>query len=233
MNEKLQEGVELLAEQGLNLAAVFDCATLPVDVLEVMGVPVEEYRRLLLLGHGGQRFWRALNEFGWHTADPVDHFSIHLTETFLRDYLGNPPYLCLYPLTEYMVPLQRLGELAGWCHPSPLGLGISPTYGLWFAYRAAFLVDADLPVTTSFSSPSPCDTCADKPCITTCPSGAVRLAGFDVFKCSHFRLQENSPCHDRCLARLACPAAPEHRYELEQVQYHYGRSLQTIRTYFE
>jgi hypothetical protein len=61
----------------------------------------------------------------------------------------------------------------------------------------------------------------------------VRLAGFDVFECSHFRLQENSPCHDRCLARLACPVAPEHRYELAQVQYHYGRSLQTIRTYFE
>jgi hypothetical protein len=130
MNEKLQEGVELLAENGLNLTAVFDCATLPVDVLEVMGVPLAGYKRLLLLGHGGRRFWRAFNEFGWHTADPVDHFSIHLTETFLRDYLGNPPYLCLYPLTEYMVPLQRLGELAGWCHPSPLGLGISPTYGL-------------------------------------------------------------------------------------------------------
>jgi epoxyqueuosine reductase len=31
------------------------------------------------------------------------------------------------------------------------------------------------------------------------------------------------------LARLACPIAPEHQYDLEQVQYHYGRSLQMIR----
>jgi hypothetical protein len=232
----LKLGLEFLAEKGLNLAAVFDCAALPEDIVGVMetaGVPLADYKRLLLLGHGGRRFWGALNDFGWHTADPVDHFSTHLSQTFLRDYLGNPPHLRLYPLTEYMVPLQQLGELAGWCRPSPLGLGISPIYGLWFAYRAAFLVDADLPLTAFVPAISPCDTCADKPCITACPPGAVRLVeGFDVFTCSHFRLEEHSPCHDRCLARLACPVAPEHRYSLAQVQYHYGRSLQTIREYF-
>ncbi|MCB8946264.1 MAG: hypothetical protein H6658_21165 [Ardenticatenaceae bacterium] len=230
MKRMWQEGLTFLAENGLNLAAVFDCAVLP----EAMGVPVSGYKRLLLLGHGGRRFWRAFNEFGWQTADPIDHFSIHLTETCLRDYLGNPPYLRLYPLTEHIVPLPRLGELAGWCHPSPLGLGISPTYGLWFAYRTAYLVDADLPLAPFSLPPSPCHTCADKPCITTCPASAVRLAeGFDVFKCSHFRLEESSPCQDRCLARLACPVAPEHCYTLAQVQYHYGRSLQTIREYFD
>ena len=235
MRNQLRSGLDFLAGRGLNLAAVIDCAGLPEDVVGGMvaaGVPLAEYKRLLLLGHGGRRFWGALNAFGWQTADPVDHFSIHLSQTFLRDYLDNPPYLMLYPLTDYVIPLQRLGELAGWCHPSPLGLGISPTYGLWFAYRTAYLVDADLPLTTSHPRPSPCDSCADKPCITACPAGAVRLERFDVVKCSHSRLEEHSPCQDRCLARLACPVAPEHRYSLEQVQYHYGRSLETIRVYF-
>ncbi len=227
------EGFKFLAEMGLNLAAVLDTTALPQDVVATVDAPLTKYKRLLLLGHGGRRFWQALHEFGPQTADPIDHFSIHLVRTFLHDYLDDPPHLLLYPLTEYAIPLQRLGELAGWCHPSPLGLGISPNFGLWFAYRAAFLVAADLPVTAVVPSQSPCDSCADKPCITRCPSGAVQLAGFDVFKCSQYRLQENSPCYDRCLARLACPVAPEHRYELEQTQYHYGRSIETIREYFK
>ena len=233
MTKNFERGFKFLIGQGLNLVAMLDCATVPEELVERMGVAMVGYQRLVLLGHGGQRLWQALNEFGWQTADPIDHFSIHLVQTFLRDYLDAPPHLLLYPLTEYTIPLQRLGELAGWCHSSPLGLGISPNFGLWFAYRAAFLVAADLPVTAVVPSQSPCDSCAGKPCITTCPSGAVQLAGFDLFKCSQYRLQENSPCYDRCLARLACPVAPEHCYELEQVQYHYGRSLQTIREYFK
>ena len=233
MNDALKRGFDFLAENGLSLTAVFDTTTLPQDIVESIGSSATNYKRLLLLGHGGKRLWGALNEFGWQTADPIDHFSIQLTQAFLHDYLGNPPHLRLYPLTDYMIPLQQLGELVGWCHPSPLGLGISPTYGLWFAYRAAYLVDADLPLTTCHLSSSPCAICIAKPCITTCPASAVQLTGFDVFKCSHYRLEMNSPCGDRCLARLACPVAPEHRYELAQVRYHYGRSLQTIQEYFE
>lgn len=234
MSQKFTQGIKFLAQRGLNLYAVFDCAVLPDDIAEMLqsqDIPLAEYSRLVLLGHGGKQLWRSMAEIGWRTDDPVDHHSLTATETFIADYLDGPAALMLYP-TGYLIPLQRLGQLAGWSHPSPLGLGISAEFGVWFAYRSAFLTTADLPLTEVEPTTSPCDTCRDKPCITTCPAKAVRgINQFDIPACTGFRVVEDSVCADRCLARMACPVAPEHRYSIEQIQYHYGRSLETIRLY--
>jgi hypothetical protein len=50
--------------------------------------------------------------------------------------------------------------------------------------------------------------------------------------CIDFRLQEKSACQDRCLSRLACLVAPEHRYEPDQLRYHYTHSLANLRQYY-
>jgi hypothetical protein len=55
---------------------------------------------------------------------------------------------------------------------------------------------------------------------------------FKVTTCIDFRLQARSVCHDRCLSRMACPVAPEHRYDLDQLNYHYKYSLASIRRYY-
>lgn len=230
----IQQGIQFLANGGLNLVAIFDCAALPAQIRDAMtDVPLKEYRRLVLLGHGGRRMWEALQADGMTAHDPVDNYSRELAQQFVRDYLDNSATYWLYPNTPHLVPLQQFGTLAGWSHPSPLGLGISPTFGVWFAYRAAFLVKADLPLRQAVAQPSPCDSCVDKPCISTCPVGAVKLGAFDVAGCGRFRIQTDSPCKDRCLARMACPYFPEHRYSLEQIQYHYGQSAETLRRWFE
>ncbi len=235
MNDnRLFQGIEFLARSGLNLFAVFDCALLPNDVTGAMlaqEIPLDRYNSLVLLGHGGKQLWTALAEYGWKTEDPVDHYSLATTETFIREYLDSPAVMMLYP-TGYGIPLQRLGELAGWSHPSPLGLGISEAYGVWFAYRSAFLTTATLPSMADQLTVSPCDSCHDKPCIPACPAGAVQgIGALDLAKCADFRTLEQSLCRDRCLARMACPVAEEHRYTLEQIQYHYGRSLESVKLY--
>ena len=255
-------GSDFLAEAGLNLQAVFDCAALPEAVLRPLresGVPVENYTHLVLLGHGGRRLWDRLQAFGMETADPVDHYSLTITYQYIERYLNNAPHLILYPLTDFLIPLTQLGELAGWSQPAPIGLGINPTYGVWFAYRVAFLVsgnrlsvignqlsvngnqssaaDHRLPITghRSPTTDHPCTSCADKPCLAACPAHAVQPdpQQFDIFTCVRRRLESDSSCADRCLARLACPVAPEHRYSLAQIRYHYGQSLITIRKYME
>lgn len=228
-------GVAFLADAGLNLCAVFDCQALPTAVSESMiaaGVPLAAYRRLVVLGHGGKRLWAALQAWGMATADPVDSYSIAITRRFIRDDLHDPPVLWLYPQTEHTIPLQQLGMLAGWSQPSPLGLGISPEFGVWFAYRAAFLTTAVLPLRTEPQRPSPCASCRDKPCLPACPAGATHPDQFNVAACAAHRLRPQSSCADRCLARLACPFFTEHRYTLPQIQYHYRDSLQTLRAWY-
>jgi hypothetical protein len=236
MNQvQLLEGIQFLAEQGLNLFAILDCATLPDETVQALvseDIPVHDYTRLVLVGHGGRRLWQALAAFGMKTADPVDHFSLTMIRQFIDDYLGAPPVLILYP-SGYTIPLQKLGILAGWHHPSPLGLGINQTYGLWFAYRSVFLTTMSLPPTQHQLTTSPCDTCRDKPCVSACPAQAVQDVGqFRVMNCVDYRLQTQSSCRDRCLSRLACPVAPEHRYDLEQLNYHYNHSLVSLQQYF-
>ncbi len=237
MNEhELKKGIAFLAEAGLNLFAVLDCAALPERTEKAMlaaGVPLADYARLVLIGHGGRRLWDALQEWGMKTADPVDHYSTTITRQFIHDTLHDPPTLWLYPNTSYLVPLQQLGQLAGWSAPSPLGQGINPAYGVWFAYRTAFLTVKELPLTRlrGQSQASLCAICTDKPCIQTCPVGAVQSQHFDVDKCVKHRLETQSICADRCLARMACPFFPEHGYSLEQIQYHYRRSLVNLRAW--
>ena len=232
---KATTGIAFLADAGLNLFAVLDWAALPEAIaapILTSGVPLADYRRLVLVGHGGRRLWAALQKWGLQMADPVDQYSAQITRQFIRDYLGAPPICWLYPDAPYLVPLQQLGALAGWSYPSPLGQGIHPEFGVWFAYRAAFLTTADLPLRVEPKQTSPCETCAEKPCITACPVGAVCLHNFGVDDCARYRLCEQSPCADRCLARLACPLFPEHRYMLSQIQYHYQYSLATLQNWY-
>lgn len=236
MDPRFEQGVQFLADSGLNLFASLRCAELP-DHLQTLlvqgGASLGDYSHLLLTGHGGRLFWEKLQEAGMETADPVDTFSTQLTQQFISDYLGNPPHLLLYPSGDYLVPLTQLGEWAGWSHPSPIGQGISAEFGVWFAYRTAVLVNGNFPTTPRLQTNSPCQSCADKPCVTACPAGAVQADGFQMSPCINFRLRTHSPCADRCLARMACPVAPEHRYTLPQIQYHYGHSLAMIRQWDE
>jgi len=231
----IEEGFSFLKDSGLNLIAVINCADLPertTNFMTASGIPVADYRQLLLIGHGGRRMWSKLQVSNVGTTDPVDRYAVSLMQRFFRDYLNDPQVLPLYPDSRYAPPLQQLGESVGWSSPSPLGSGISPEYGVWFAYRAAFLIDADLPPARGTASVSPCDSCEEKPCIDACPVAAVQKEGFDIETCAPHRLSMDSPCADRCLARLACPLHPEHRYTLDQIQYHYRHSLTTLREWY-
>ena len=225
-----------LTENGLNLLAVLDTITLPKAITKTLtNVPLEKYKRLVLIGNaGGEKLWAAMQKRDMSASDPIDNFSIEMAKAWISEQLHDAPHHILYPLTNYLVPLQQLGVLAGWHHNSPLGLGIHSQYGVWFAYRVAFLVDAELPLQTESPTPSPCDSCIDKPCISRCPVGAVEEIGrFQISTCGKHRIAPNSSCADRCLSRLACPIGREYRYPLAQIQYHYAHALPTMRAWYE
>ena len=233
-SERLQAGRQFLADSGVNMLATFDVAKLPApicDPLRADGVAIEHYRSLVVAANGGAAFWNELQAFGMHGDNSVDEFSRHLAERFIAEYLQCDDALHLYP-GHYAIPLQQLGSLAGWHHPSPLGLGIHAEFGLWFAYRSVFLITQSLPPIAAMPTESPCASCADKPCVAACPPGAVRAEqALGLTTCIEFRLQPASMCATQCMARAACPVGAEHRYEDEQTAYHARHSLASLRRY--
>lgn len=224
---------------GLNLHAVLDVAALPASVRAGLDLPSDElakYPRLVLIGHAGRAFWSVLKGRGLHGSDPVDTFVQEQVEAWMARQVGAPAWRLVFPGAA-PVGLQALGEQAGWHHPSPFWVGVQAGWGSWYAYRAAVLV-ADLwPLTPLQRAESPCLSCAARPCVSACPAQALdgdlvqRREGTGLRACVDFRLQAESPCADRCLARQACPVGIEHRYTDEQTAYHYLQSLPALRAW--
>lgn len=225
-------GIQFLEQQGINLFHVFDTK----DVLDLIKPALsqfdfEKFPSAVLIGNAGSGLWRALQEYGMDSADPVDDFSIHLANQYSSQYLKTSNFI-LYP-SSYPISLLKFGMRTGWAHTTPMGISIHPIFGTWFAYRALFLVQKKLEKSVPLPDPHPCESCVDKPCQPICPSGAVRDIGFfGLDECARYRIQNDSRCSQQCLSRLRCPVGSEHRYVPKQMQYHYFRSQQTILRYY-
>ena len=96
----------------------------------------------------------------------------------------------------------------------------------------AVVADTDFTPSPPLHERSPCPACAPRTCIATCPADALQAGQFDLDACSRYRLQPDSACAHGCLARQACPAGAEHRYDPEQIRHSYSRSLAVIRRYY-
>lgn len=224
-----------LARAGLNRHAVFDLAQLPAAIRATLGpaaAPETGFRQLLLLGHAGKALWEAVRQAGGAGPDPIDDYTQRTIADWFAGTLPGRRYSIVYPGPQ-PIPLQQLGELAGWHHATPFMLGIDATWGSWWAYRTAVLADTDFvpfpAVDRGCDDQHPCATCAAKPCIAACPAGAMPEGRFALQKCVAYRRQPESACAYTCLARIACPVGSAHRYDPEQLRHSYGISLQTIR----
>ena len=223
-----------LIEKGLNLQAVFDIAHLPTDVYSALSKEYDDllsYRQLVLIGHGGTGLWNEVSSIVAcaDAADhPIDSFSIDSVKQFFSEKVPDLSYRVVYPGSS-LIPLQQLGELAGWHNDSPFKVGVNQVWGSWFAYRVCVLTDSDWSASSVVKLESPCSRCQEQPCITACPAGAMSDGDFHINNCIAFRQKVKSDCNQRCLARLACPIGDEHKYSTDQLSYHYSRSLRMIK----
>ena len=226
------DGQSFLESQGINLFHVFETESI-ADLLKPAAphLNLDDYPSAVLIAHAGRQLWESLQKFGMVGNDPVDNYSVHLAHRFSREYLNTEAEI-LYP-SDLPIPLLQIGRRTGWSFPSLVGTSIHPHYGLWFAYRVLFLLKLAIPATEVLPTVHPCEICETKPCKPICPPNAVQeISNFDLAKCGKFRIEENSVCGLRCLARLRCPVGSQYRYEPQQMKYHYNRSLNSILRYF-
>ena len=178
-------------------------------------------RTVVLLGNIGGSLWQPFSE--WRKrhpdiADPLDQWSVDT----IRPVAGLLGATAWFPSQRPWQPFQQWAMRAEGIRPSPLGILVHPAHGLWHGYRGAIGFADVIDHPGAEIRPHPCDHCPDKPCLTTCPVGAIRPDGFDVLSCrTHLGGEGEGNCmRAGCLARNACPVGAEFRYPEEQLRFH-------------
>ncbi len=179
-------------------------------------------RTVVLLGFVGAGHWSAFAASPEATdgePNPLDRWSRRAIE----DLAGRFGAKGLYPNDgPPWLPFQQWARRAEGLHASPLGILIHPAWGLWHAYRGALALADALPDEAMPGAPSPCDACSGRPCLTTCPVGAVAPGRYDVVACrAHVRSEAGRDCLELgCRARRACPVGAEYRYVPAEAEFH-------------
>jgi ferredoxin len=178
-------------------------------------------RTLLLLGMVGPEGWNAFagSPEASLPEHPLDRWTRRVVSE-LGSALGARP---LFPFDgpPYW-PFQRWAMRAEPVAVSPLGILIHPEYGLWHAYRAALLFAEHLHLPELNVIPSPCESCAARPCLSACPVGAFTGSAYRVEDCAaHISSPAGALCMEEgCRARDACPVGSAYRYPAAQVRFH-------------
>ncbi len=174
---------------------------------------------VVMAGNVGPAMWAAFSKSDWQTRNPLDDWSHRVLGALAERFAGaavfpndGPPY----------IPFQRWGRRAEALHHSPLGILIHPDHGLWHGYRGALLLPGRLDLPAPDTRPSPCDSCADRPCLSTCPVGAFTGGGYDVPACvGHMTAPAGEDCRQTgCRARRACPVGRDYIYDPAQANFH-------------
>jgi hypothetical protein len=179
-------------------------------------------RTIVLLGFTGASHWRvfaASPEAADGAPNPLDRWSRRTIEQLATRFGAQG----LYPNDgPPWLPFQQWARRAEGLHASPVGILIHPVWGLWHAYRGALALADSSAGEPVQRAPSPCDACRERPCLSTCPVGAVAPGRYDVVACrAHVRTEAGRDCLELgCRARRACPVGATHRYAPAEAEFH-------------
>ena len=179
---------------------------------------------LLLLGPAEPGFWRhvrAAPEFGNGAPDPLDRWSRRVIDALAERFgaralypFGGPPW----------TPFQAWALRSGRAWESPVRLLVHDTAGLLVSFRGALALTARLALPEPPAA-APCAGCAERPCLTACPAGALDAEGYDVPACRAFLdTPAGSDCMELgCAVRRACPVSRGYARDPAQSAYHMRR----------
>ena len=181
-----------------------------------------------MVGVIGSAFWphfKASAFFSDGLRDPLDRWSRALGDALAARFGG----VALYPFDGPPYhPFQRWADRAEATQSSAMMLRIHPEYGLWHAYRFALALPGSAePPAPQAAAPMAaatglCASCSGQPCLQACPVQAYTGKTFVLQACAdHLHGGQGQECMQAgCLARRACPVAPEQRYTPEHAAFH-------------
>lgn len=175
----------------------------------------EDGQTTILLGPLEPGFWDYVTKRPEFSGDdPLDRWSqwaitalAYVTGAQPVFPFGGPPF---HPFISWAL---KSGE--AW--QSPVGLIVHKDAGLLASYRGA--LQFDHAVTLPKPATSPCEACADKPCLSACPVNALSPEGYDVPNCKA-HIATDDVCRAGCRVRLACPVSQTFGRDPRQTAFH-------------
>ena len=167
-------------------------------------------RSIILLGPDEPAFWphfQTSPESQDGAPGPLDRWSRRVIGRLACSHgakalfpFGGPPWR----------PFIAWALRSGRAHQSPVSLLVHPDTGLFFSLRGAIALTTSLPPDPALN---PCDSCAARPCLTTCPPVALTAGGYDVAACHAFLdTTAGTVCMGQgCAVRRACPVGRDRR----------------------
>jgi len=179
---------------------------------------------MLGLSRDGWDIFSASPEAADGGEDPMDRWSLRVVTAFAKEVratplfpFGGPPYQ----------PFLRWAAATGQIWPSPLGMSIHAKRGLWMSFRGALGFAEARDDLIAVTEERPCETCTDKPCLTTCPVNAFKGGVYDVPTCvDHIDTPLGADCLGYgCKARHICPVGRDWAPQPAQATFHMGAYL--------
>ena len=217
---------DLLARHGLMVRGGF---SFDADEDAPPGPSGGPARSVVLVGHGGGTIWPHFSAWlsarGEPPANPLDAWSVEVLDAIAEEVGAR----AVYPFAKPYLPFQRWAMRAEGLRPSPLGILMHPEFGLWHAWRGAFLFDVETVNQPPANPIHLCDSCNGKPCMNSCPPDAVSGQGMDIVRCHGWLTPDRGQtCRSAgCLARNACPH-DRHRYGAAQTAFHMAAHLRGL-----
>ena len=146
-------------------------------------------------------------------ADPLDRYVEQAVRGALRVLPHRWALRFDHETTPAPVAMQQLAQIAGLAYLAPGRLSVHPSFGPWIALRAAVVVDVDGPRGEPPALPRPCNEC-ERGCLQALNAvGSYGDAG----------ATPSADWRAWLTVRDACPLGREHRYDDEQIRYHYTK----------
>ncbi len=191
----------------------------------VSGPPELDGQPAMLIGNRGPAMWKVFSASKFANdgkPDPLDRWTRSVVQPVADQLNARALYPFLSKPDRDHWPFQRWAHAGMGLKQSPPGLLIDPEYGLWHAFRAALVFEIITNLPKQKPTIHPCDECANKPCLTTCPVNAISAKTFDVTRCiAHVNSKRGNPCREKgCIARNACPVGRIHAYGDDQQTFH-------------